>query len=237
MSGIYSYDSVDSTNNVARRMIDIFRNNDIIWAISQTKGHGKGERTWHSPKGGLWFSVIFKPQRLCKDPNIYTKLASVAIIHVLKRMKIGNVGVKWPNDIYHGKKKVGGILTEIFSQGSEHAVVIGIGLNVNNQPPHEVKNATSLFEITGKKISVSQLLNMISSEMKRIYNLVTSGKRNVVTNLWRNAMIVKRGTKVKVFDITGRNYLATVVKILSDSLIVEHNGVKERVHPSEISFL
>lgn len=228
---------MDSTNDVARRMIDVLKNGDIIWAIYQTKGHGKGDRTWFSPKGGLWFSVIFKPQRLCKDPNIYTKLASVAVIHVLKRIKIKDAGIKWPNDIFYGKRKVGGILTEIISQGSGHTVIIGIGLNVNNEPPREVENATSLFEITGEKIGISQLLSMISSEMKRLYNLATSGKRNVITNLWRNAMMVKRGTKVKVFDLYGGNYSATVVKVLSNSLIVEHDGIKERVHPSEISLL
>ncbi len=228
---------MDSTNDVARRMIDVLKNDDIIWAISQTKGRGKGERTWYSPEGGLWFSVIFKPQRLCKDPNIYTKLASVAVIHILKRMRVEDVGVKWPNDIYYGKKKVGGILTEIFSRGSIHTVIIGIGLNVNNEPPQGVENAISLFEITGKKVGISQLLSMISSEMKRLYNLATSGKRNIITNLWRNAMMVKRGTKVKVFDVSGNKYPATVVKVLSDSLIVEHDGVKERVHPSEISLL
>jgi len=218
-------------------MIHVLKNDDVIWAISQTNGHGKGKRTWHSPEGGLWFSVIFKPQRLCKDPNIYTKLASIAIIHVLKRMKIENIGIKWPNDIYYGKKKVGGILTEIFSQGLDHTVIIGIGLNVNNTPPQEVENAISLFEITGKRIGISQLLNMISSEMKRLYNMVTLGKRNVITNLWRNAMMVKRGTEVKVFDLSGRGYKAIVVKVLSDSLIVSHDGIEERVHPSEISLL
>lgn len=235
MNEVYSYDEVTSTNDLAKKMIDILKNGDIIWALSQTAGRGKGERHWHSPRGGLWFSIVYKPQKLCEDPNIYTKMASVAVIKVLKRLKVKGVGVKWPNDIYCGRKKLGGILTEIFTKAHNHAVIIGIGINVNNKPPEDVKDAISLFEITNVKLSLSQLLNMISSEAQRLYNLITSGKRNVITNLWRNAMVIKKGHKIKVSDFSGKTYDATVVKVLSDSLIVEKDGIKERIHPSEIS--
>ena len=236
MSEVYSYDVVDSTNDLAKRILDVLKNGDVVWALRQTKGRGKGERHWYSPEGGLWFSVVYKPQKLCEDPNIYTKMASVAVVKVLKKLKIEGVGVKWPNDIYYGKKKLGGILTEILTESHEHAIVIGIGINVNNNPPSDVENATSLFEITNTKFSISQLLNMISSEMQRLYNFITSGKRNVITNLWRNSMVVKKGHVIKVFDFSGKTYDAKVVKVLSDSLIVERNGIRERIHPSEISF-
>ncbi len=236
MSEIYSYDEVTSTNDVAKKMMNILKNGDIVWAVSQTAGRGKGERRWYSPPGGLWFSVVYKPQKLCKDPNIYTKMASVAVIRVLKKLKVKDIGVKWPNDIYYKRKKLGGILTEIFSKVREHAVIIGIGINVNNEVPADVKNATSLFEITNVHFSISQLLSMISSQMQQLYNLVTSGKKNVITNLWRNSMVVKKGHTIRVSDFSGQVYDAKVVKVLSDSLIVEREGIRERIHPSEISF-
>ena len=236
MSEIYSYDEVTSTNDVAKKMMNILKNGDIVWAVSQTAGRGKGERCWYSPPGGLWFSVVYKPQKLCKDPNIYTKMASVAVIRVLKKLKVKDIGVKWPNDIYYKRKKLGGILTEIFSKVREHAVIIGIGINVNNEVPADVKNATSLFEITNVHFSISQLLSMISSQMQQLYNLVTSGKKNVITNLWRNSMVVKKGHTIRVSDFSGQVYDAKVVKVLSDSLIVEREGIRERIHPSEISF-
>ncbi len=236
MPKIYAYDIVKSTNDLAREKASKLKNGDIIWALSQTNGRGKGERSWHSPKGGLWFSIVFKPQRLSKDPNVYTKMASIAVVKVLKKFKIKEVGVKWPNDIYHGKEKLGGILTEIMSQGKEHVVIVGVGLNVSNELPADVPNATSLFKITGEEISVPQLLKKISSEMERLYNFVTSGKRNVITNLWRNAMIIKKGSKIKVVEHNSKEYHATVVRVLSNSLIVEHDGVRESVHPSEIFF-
>jgi len=235
-SKIYAYDTVKSTNDLAKEKAPGLKNGDIIWALSQTSGRGKGKRSWYSPKGGLWFSIVFKPQRLSKDPNVYTKMASIAVVNVLKRFKVKEVGVKWPNDIYHGKEKLGGILTEILSQGKNHTVIVGVGLNVNNELPEDLPNVTSLFKITGEKISVPQLLKRVSSEIKRLYNFITSGKRNVITNLWRNAVITKKGSEIKVIEHSGKEYHATVVKVLSNSLIVEHDGVRERVHPSEIFF-
>ncbi len=234
ISRIYAYDTLNSTNDLAKKKASELKSGDIVWALVQTNGHGKSAKSWYSPKGGLWFSIIFKPQRLPKDPNIYTKMASVAVVNVLKKFKIKGVGVKWPNDIYYGKKKLGGILTEIMSYNKEHTVIVGVGLNVMNDLPDELQNATSLLEITGERISVCQLLKRISSEIKRLYNFITSGKRNVITNLWRNAVITKRGTTVKVVENGGKSYHATVVRVLSNSLIVEHDGVRERVQPSEI---
>ncbi len=236
MSRIYSYDVVTSTNDVAKQMLSALTNGDVIWTISQTKGRGKGERTWYSPEGGLWFSIVYKPQRIPEDINIYTKMASVSVVKVLKKLKIENVGVKWPNDVYYKRQKLGGILTEIYSHSNTHAVVIGVGVNVNNDVPDDVKDAVSLFQITGIHFSVAQLLKMITGKMNYFYNFVTAGNRNVVTNLWRNSMIVKKGSTVKIHDFSGKYRTAKVVKILSDSLIVEVNGVKERVSPAEISF-
>lgn len=235
-SKIYAYDTVKSTNDLAKEKASELKNGDIIWALSQTNGRGKNKRSWHSPKGGLWFSIVFKPQRLSKDPNVYTKMASIAVVNVLKKFKVKDVGVKWPNDIYYGKKKLGGILTEILSIGKNHTVIVGVGLNVTNKLPENVPNVTSLFEITGEKISIPQLLKRISSEIKRLYNFITSGKRNVITNLWRNAVITKKGSKIKVIEHTGKEYHATIVRVLSNSLIVEHDGIRERIHPSEIFF-
>ncbi len=212
-------------------------NGDIVWALSQTGGHGKEGRSWHSPRGGLWFSIIFKPRTLPKDPNIYTKLASVAIVRVLKRAGVKGVGVKWPNDVYHGKMKLGGILTEITSRGTNHSVVVGIGLNVNNRLPETLDKAVSLREVSETNFSVSHLLNSIAREIVRLYDLVTTGKTNVVTNLWRNSMVIKKGMKVRVTRNDGSSYIATVRSILADSLVIENDDGKKRVKPSELEML
>lgn len=232
---LYSYDEVDSTNEVAKRMIDILNNGDIIWALKQSAGRGKGERIWYSPEGGLWFSIIFKPSIFPKDPNIYTKMTAVSIVRVLAKLKINGIGIKWPNDIYYQKEKVGGILTEIIHHGSKKILIIGVGINVNNEPPKEVPVATSLKKITNRDFELSHLLKKIHSEAIILHNSITKGHRNLITNLWRNYIIFKKGTKVKLIYPNGIQ-IGTVINVFSDSLVIERNGIKERVKPSEVDF-
>jgi BirA family biotin operon repressor/biotin-[acetyl-CoA-carboxylase] ligase len=232
---LYSYDEIDSTNELAKRMKDILKNGDIIWALKQTSGHGKGDRIWYSPEGGLWFSIFFRPATF-RDPNVYTKMMAVAVIRVLRKFKIDGMGIKWPNDIYHEREKVGGILTEIIHHGDKREIVVGIGLNVNNDLPDDLQNATSLKNITGKEFDLSHLLRRIHSEALVLHNFVTKGQRNVITNLWRNSIVLKKGMKIKLLYPSGVQ-IGTVISVFSDSLVVERNGIKERVKPSEIEFL
>ncbi len=231
---LFSYDEVESTNDIAKKMINILTNGDVVWTLKQKNGRGKGERTWYSPEGGLWFSIIFKPLSISQDPNIYTKVVSVATVKILKKIGIDKAGTKWPNDIYYEQKKLGGILTEILHHGNEKIVIVGVGLNVNNSLTEDLPDAISLKEIAGKNFDLSHLLQMIYSESMRLYNFVTQGHRNVITNLWRNSLIIKRGSKVKLVG-SGGDQIVTIVRIFSDSIVVEHNGIKERVRPSEIS--
>lgn len=236
VENLYSYDEVDSTNELAKRMINVLKNGDIIWSLKQTKGHGKDGRFWYSPEGGLWFSIIFRPSSFTKDPNIYTKMMAVTIVRTLKKIKVEEIGIKWPNDIYHGKEKVGGILTEIIQHGNRKEIIIGVGLNVNNDPPENIPYATSLKRITGRNFDLSHLLKRIHSESILLHNFVTKGQRNIITNLWRNSMILKRGMKIKLL-YSSETKIGTVVSVFADSLVVDRDGIKERVKPSEIEFL
>jgi BirA family biotin operon repressor/biotin-[acetyl-CoA-carboxylase] ligase len=163
-------------------------------------------------------------------------MMAVAVIRVLRKFKIDGMGIKWPNDIYHEREKVGGILTEIIHHGDKREIVVGIGLNVNNDLPDDLQNATSLKNITGKEFDLSHLLRRIHSEALVLHNFVTKGQRNVITNLWRNSIVLKKGMKIKLLYPSGVQ-IGTVISVFSDSLVVERNGIKERVKPSEIEFL
>jgi|UniRef100_A0A7V3REC0 BirA family biotin operon repressor/biotin-[acetyl-CoA-carboxylase] ligase len=233
---LFSYDEVTSTNDVAKKMVEFLRNGDVIWALKQNDGHGKGERSWYSPEGGLWFSVIFKPSYLPDDKNIYTKMISVAVVRTLKKAHIEGVGTKWPNDLYYGKKKIGGILTEIIHHGTDKTIIIGVGLNVNNTLPVDLPDAISLKEISGRTFDLSHLLKTIHYESLKLYTFITKKQTNVITNFWRNSLIIKKGSQVRYKDINGE-HVATVVRIFADSFVIEMNGIKERVSPSEIESL
>jgi len=78
---------VDSTNEFLKRNYKSFHDGAIVVAIKQTAGKGRMGRTWYSPEGGLWYSVLFKP-KVHISLHVYTKVFSVAIVEVLKKLKV-----------------------------------------------------------------------------------------------------------------------------------------------------
>lgn len=109
----------------------------VVLAERQTAGRGRLGRTWASPEGlGLWFSTILRPPIPVARAPVLTQVAAVAVAEGVEEVA-GPLpgGIKWPNDLILAGWKVAGILTELVSRGEEvAAVVLGVGLNVNQGP-------------------------------------------------------------------------------------------------------
>ena len=102
----------------------------ICFAEFQTKGRGRGENMWFSPYGsGICFSINgFLPYK--SSPLGLSIYCGIAIVGILRELGFKDVSLKWPNDLLHKGKKLGGILTELTSQHAEnYAFNIGIGIN------------------------------------------------------------------------------------------------------------
>lgn len=115
-----------------------------VVAEEQTEGRGSRGRTWQSPPGGLWLSVLLRPPAPSGlDPM--SLRVGLAVSHVLSRLAPGDpVRLKWPNDLMLGTRKVGGLLCEARWQGEALGwVVIGVGLNVINAVPAEVRESAA----------------------------------------------------------------------------------------------
>jgi BirA family biotin operon repressor/biotin-[acetyl-CoA-carboxylase] ligase len=135
----------------------------IVLAESQTKGRGKPGFSWHSPPGGLYFSVILKPRKNPQDLTPITHITAVAVVGAIDNF---NPQIKLPNDILIGKKKVCGILTE----RSGENLIIGIGLNVNTAEfPPELKATSLMIENQGKALDLKELLQKILANLKEEY--------------------------------------------------------------------
>ncbi|HUW66946.1 MAG TPA: biotin--[acetyl-CoA-carboxylase] ligase, partial [Candidatus Nanoarchaeia archaeon] len=106
------FDRIDSTNLKARALAPDCPNGTVIVAEQQLEGRGRMGREWESPRGGVWFSVILKPDM--SPDHIYrlTLVAGLSVAKVLVDMGIP-AQIKWPNDIIIHEKKVCGILTEV----------------------------------------------------------------------------------------------------------------------------
>ena len=220
---IYSFEVLESTNDYALKNHRHLHDGDVILALEQTRGRGREGRKWYSPKGGLWFSVVFKPREL-KDPHFFTKLTAVSIVQVLKEMKV-KAYLKWPNDVYYSSKKLGGILTEGIYEGKiPLIIVVGVGMNVNNDLEDSIKDtAISLKEITSREIPIDELLNLILRKMRSNYEKYRL-PRGILTRIWKKMLDIKEGNTVK---FNGKE--AIVEKILPTELVLRTPDGKVRV--------
>lgn len=139
-------DSVDSTNNEAKRRISELDNLSVLSALSQTHGRGQGDHSWSSESGkNLLFSIVMKytvPADALQSPllsvhahdqAVISQIAALSVIDFLATHDI-EAKIKLPNDIYVGENKICGILIEHTVRGSWlTSCVIGIGLNVNQR--------------------------------------------------------------------------------------------------------
>ena len=127
--------SVDSTNEEAKRHISDIDNLSVLSALEQTAGRGQRGNTWTSTPGeNLMFSIVLKdPKISARDQFVLNEIASLAVVDFLSMHGI-SARIKWPNDIYVGSKKICGILIENSLHGSAiSSSIIGIGLNINQR--------------------------------------------------------------------------------------------------------
>ena len=128
-------DSIDSTNEEAKRHISDIDNLSVLSAYEQTEGRGQRGNTWTSTPGeNLMFSVVLKnPKISAKDQFGINEITSLSVVDFLSQHGI-SARIKWPNDIYVGSKKICGILIENSLRGSGiSSSIIGIGLNINQR--------------------------------------------------------------------------------------------------------
>ncbi len=142
---IIRFTSVTSTQDIARMLM---RDRVVVVADEQRDGRGRKGRRWLSPLGGLWFTVILK-----NPPELITLAAAVAVAESLANLGY-KAGIKWPNDIIYGGKKLGGIIAEKLGE----YVLLGIGINLRNEIPHEVRDiATRIPEIEHNSLLLAVL--------------------------------------------------------------------------------
>ena len=146
------YDSIDSTNAEAMRRAEELENLTVIAAREQTAGRGQRGNTWSSAPGeNLTFTVLLKGNFTSEDLVRLNMAAAVAVRNFLRAEGLEAV-IKWPNDIYVGKRKICGMLIEnrLGPSGSSVSAV-GIGINLNQTEfPASLPNPTSLKLLTGR---------------------------------------------------------------------------------------
>lgn len=129
---VHRFTEVDSTNAVARRLAEAGApEGTCVVAETQTAGRGRMGRTWHSPPGGLWFSVVLRPHVVSRDIGKLSLVTGVAVVEAVREATGLLAMMKWPNDVAVHGKKVCGVLVEGRWRGEAvDYIVEGIGINV-----------------------------------------------------------------------------------------------------------
>ncbi|MEJ5962301.1 biotin--[acetyl-CoA-carboxylase] ligase [Pedobacter immunditicola] len=175
---------VDSTNNYLKLLVsksEPLAEGTVIMADNQFAGRGQQQNSWQSEPGkNLTFSLYLRPAFLpVQKQFLLNMVVSVALNDALKELVGDDIQIKWPNDIYFQKKKLGGILIENLLSGHTYKTgIIGIGLNVNQAVfSGALKDrAISLSQILHKDVNLIKLLAVICSHIESQYLKLKSNK-------------------------------------------------------------
>lgn len=171
----YFFDQVDSTNRLARELADKEKtvSGTVLQAKTQTAGRGQYGRSFASPQGGLYFSLLLKPDLPAESLPLITLAAGLAVRMTLFAEFALAARIKWPNDIYLGRRKVAGILCETLP--SDHGlaqpaiVIIGVGLNVNSRvsdfPAELAPLVTTVLEHLQRQVNLDALRDRLVAEI------------------------------------------------------------------------
>ena len=150
--------SVDSTNAEAwRRAGRPAEQNLVIWARRQEQGRGRHGRSWASPPGNLYASVV-RPMSSAANPALEVFRAGICLVEAVRNLIGGSVHaeLKWPNDVLVGGRKLAGVLAETSSEA--RATVIGTGVNLISHPEETSLPATDMVHEGGPEIAPAELL-------------------------------------------------------------------------------
>lgn len=189
---IHFFRELTSTNDVAKELATKgTKEGTVIVAGTQTRGRGRLERGWISPKGGLWFSIILRPRVSPRDAPKLTLMMSVTVAKTVNKLFDLEAEIKWPNDVLISGKKVCGILTETSTVGDVfNFAVVGVGVNANlslrDFPTSLRGSSTTLREELKREIDCEALLRSLLEETEHYYNMFTQDKLNTILTEWKH---------------------------------------------------
>lgn len=205
----------------------------VVWTDYQTAGRGCGSNRWESERDkNLLFSLLIHPAQLPANKQFHISMAiSLAIVDAVGQL-VGDLSIKWPNDIYWRNGKICGILIENTLKGSMiKDCIIGVGLNVNQREfKSKAPNPVSLWQITGQETDREQLLKDI---LKRFDGYLTADVRErYMKTLYR-----RKGFHPYV-DNDGA-FMAEIIDVEDDGhlLLRDDNGSERRYAFKEVQFV
>lgn len=238
-SSLHYLEETTSTNAVLKQMaLEGAGEGAVVLAARQTEGRGRLGRSFFSPEGGLYMSVLFRPTVSVQNPLMLTAAAAVAVSRAIEKVYSLETKIKWVNDIYVEGKKVCGILAEgqIDPQKpTEPAVILGIGINIcapKEGFPSEIADRagalTKQFEPNLKQVS-----RLIGEMLNNLYEYYLQLDKKAFLNDYRERSMLT-GRTVQ-YQKNGRTFTAEVVGIDDEArLVVLESGCETALFAGEV---
>ncbi len=240
----FYYREIDSTNNRARALAtEGYPEGTIVVAEKQTAGRGRRGRNWYSPDNqGIYVSFILRPALPLKEISRISLLVAVAVAETLETELNLPARIKWPNDILINNKKIAGILSEAVTDtdGIEY-IVIGIGLNINNQVqefPDDFRTAATSaraeYERPCSRIKVLQ--GLLASFEQHYFNLLNGNFTQTLEKGRQLSLAI--GQKLRLDTING--FVEGQAIDIDDNgflLLRDQSGIIHTIMSGEITIL
>jgi BirA family biotin operon repressor/biotin-[acetyl-CoA-carboxylase] ligase len=194
----------------------------VVLAEKQTAGKGRWSRRWESARGGLYLSVILRPDDARdSELSLLPFLASVAAAEALERATSVAARLRWPNDLYVSGRKIGGVLCESSFAGDRlDYAVVGIGINVNQTredfPPEVSLRATSVREALGETRDPFEVSAELVRSLESWWDLRREAR---VLERWQELASGAEGSPVKVLSADGEVFEAVTDGLAADGAL------------------
>ena len=237
---LFVFNEVSSTNTLARFLsMNGIADGSVIISEKQTNARGRSGKSWESPLGGVWLSIVLNPHVDYAKLPLITLATGVAVAKTLEKIGVENPEIKWPNDIMINGKKVCGILTEAITKlNTIENVIIGVGIDANldvEDFPEELREGTTTLQNElGRKGSENLLIKTFLEEFEEISELFDHEGYEEILKEWRKRSY-SIGKIVEVREPFNKNYDAYVLGVSREgALIVEKiDGTLEKVISGE----
>lgn len=233
---------IASTNAYAQQLVSGSQPADgtIVSTFNQSEGKGYQNNVWLSkPNKNLSFSIILYPKFIEANQQFYLNMAvSIAIAEVLQEITTKEIVLKWPNDIYYLKRKLGGILIENSISGNSILnSVIGIGLNVNQVDfDKNIPNPSSLKLLTNSTFNLYNVLSRLVKAIEVKYLMLQNGKYIELTEQYISYLYALNESHT--FKNATSNFIGKIRGIDEyGRLLIEDNGSMKSYHYKEIEYV
>jgi BirA family transcriptional regulator, biotin operon repressor / biotin---[acetyl-CoA-carboxylase] ligase len=206
----------------------------VIIAEEQSGGVGRLGRAWISPSGGIWITIVLKPDVPVDRVFMITMAGSIAVARAIrKEFNLGAL-IKWPNDIFIGNKKVAGLLLELSAEADVvHYCLLSTGIDVNvplkNFEPALQDHVTSICAEVGHEVDRASFLARILKEFESHYLLIEGGEYDAIIQEWKS-LSCTLDNRVEIRTLRKRfEGMAIDIDEFGALLIRKDNGKLERV--------